>query len=224
MQACRRSARSPLWILPLALVVFAAAIPAIGEDKPKAADPEKVVVVTKGNPGIQYRGVFYPSGMEVEEFVRLFGEPETRVSETDWRYDTRHVNVHADSVDGDPKRKQILSMTVLVRDPRLENDPPAKQVVTDSGIDHRGTPADVEKAHGKPTGVKEREDGRTTLRYVFRNEGEIESLGLSFGFKGETLEYIRVSAHRIGPAPRATTVPAATTRPSRPAVPKAPGN
>jgi hypothetical protein len=213
MRTGRRSPRALPWLGPLALVFLAASIPAVGEEKPKADDPDKILVVTKGNPGFQYRGMFYPAGMDAGEFVRLFGEPDDRRPEHTWRYGERRIAVSPDGVGPDPDRKVIAANFFLVRDPTRENDPPAKQIVTDSGIDHRSTPADVIKAHGQPTRVIEREEKR--LVYSSRNEKE-GYRSVSFAFKGETLIIIMVSAtNATAPSPRATTVPAATTRPSR---------
>jgi hypothetical protein len=194
-------------VLCLLCLIAPAAAPA--EDRAKADDADRVLVVTRGHPRFQHRGVFYPAGMDAAELVRRFGEPDVRASERQWRYEKRRVTV---GVGG--RGPKDVSFMFVVRDPTREDGPPATHVVTDSGIDHRSTPADVVKAHGEPTLVRTDEaDGRKLLRYASRG-GQVGSV--SFRFKGDTLEVIQTTViNGSEPAPRATTVPAAATRPSR---------
>jgi hypothetical protein len=201
-------------VLAFLCLIAPAAAPA--EGRAKADEPDRILVVTKGHPGFQYRGVFYPAGMDPAEFVQRFGEPDMGASESVWQYEKRRVNVGALRTGAGPDRK-LLFFTFHVRSPARVGDPPATDVVTDTGIDHRSTPADVVKAHGEPADVRADErDGRERhMVYVSRGERG-GSRRVSFVFKGETLERIMTTAvGGLEPAPKATTVPAGTTRPSR---------
>jgi hypothetical protein len=174
----------------------------------KTGDPDRILVVTKENPGFQYRGLFYPAGMEASEFAFWFGESDTGRIDNRWHYDKRGLLV---SVEGN----DVLAISFTVRDPQRPKRPPAAHIVTDSGIDHRSTVADVEKAHGKPTQVKDRGDGRKSLYYDSKTDaGGVRSV--SFRFNGDLLEGIFVGYHPgKGPKPQATTVSTVTTKPTR---------